>query len=657
MGLPLLILGITNTCNLLLLGLTLFRRRNSATRGTLIVFTLSIVSLVLWSTSNYLADTRVDLDAALFWTRASFPPALFMCWFVFYLSCIFPVHRHYRYPFVFVYGLLVVFLSFMSMGSSVVTSVGIDPQIGISDVVVGTIYLPVLLLYVVLILHTTGNFIYDVRKLTGRERARVAYVLMGWGTFLSFAVITNALLPLITGSANWSKFGPLGSVVMVACIAYAMVKHEFLDIKFIIQRGIVFSILLSLLLIVYVLLLFLTQFAFSATSETNVFLSGFVTALIGVFGVTPLTEYFKKITAPIFFKDAYNYREVLSELSSVLNENIDESMIVEKSSRILLSALKAHDVVFHISENSYTPLEAAELEIPIRSNGKIVGSIELTSKRSEDPYTHEDISLLTTFSTQAGVALEKARLYKQVKEYAETLEERVQERTQAIERLQKEQESMMLEISHGLQTPLTIMKGELFFLRKQGYETEKVDALDGSINRISLFIKKLLDLYRLEGGTLTAPTSVDLGEVLTNVAHSFKSSVTNPDVTITTQIEDLVTIQGDHDGIEEAITNLVSNAIKYSEKGKTNHIVLSLRNDEPHTVTIKVTDTGIGMRQEDMQGLFKKFYRIKDELTRQIQGTGLGLATCKRIVEMHGGTITVESTLGHGTTFIVQLPV
>ncbi|MCF7815850.1 MAG: GHKL domain-containing protein [Candidatus Pacebacteria bacterium] len=655
MSLSLIITAITNIINLSLLGFVLRKRDGISLNTHTFVFAGSILALVLWATGNYMADTSSTLESALFWTRAAFPLALFMCWFILYFSFEFPTKRIRRRGALWIYLVLTILFSVASFGSAIVEQVSLDPKIGISEVVIGPMYLYVVALYLVLIIHTTANFIQDYLHLCGREKIQIGYVLTGWGTFLFFAVFTNAILPFITGNANWSKFGPLGSIIMSTLIAYAIVRHEFLNIKVIIQRGLVYSVLISLIVGVYVILLFATQFIFSVTTEIDSVISAAVTALVGIFGVPPLKTYFQKVTSRIFFKDRYDYATVLEELASVLNENIVRDSILKKTTAILEQSLKVKDPIFWMEPQPLPSREVYEISIPIKCGKKKIGVLYLGQKLSGDAYSSEDMSLLHTFCVQAGVAIEKASLYATVKEYADTLEVKVAERTAEIQRLQKDQEAMMLEISHGLQTPLTIMKGELFFLRKQGYETSKIDVLDTSINRISVFIKKLLGLYRLEASSHAETHDVELQSLLKEVVASFSGEVAEGKIEIVVSKAEKVIVQGVPDELEEVISNLLSNAIKYSEKGKKNIIKISLL-DTKEFAQIMISDTGIGVHKEYLKNLFKKFYRVKDEKSKGIHGTGLGLVICKKIIDMHGGKISVKSVYGDGTTFTIMLP-
>ena len=115
-------------------------------------------------------------------------------------------------------------------------------------------------------------------------------------------------------------------------------------------------------------------------------------------------------------------------------------------------------------------------------------------------------------------------------------------------------------------------------------------------------------------------------------------------ISLTCELDEVPLVYGDPDGLEEVLTNLVTNAIKYSPT------------DSSVTVSA-TTDTGFGIPEEDLAEIFNRFYRVKDKNTREIHGTGLGLAIVKSIVDAHQGSIRVESKLDHGTTFLVTLPV
>jgi signal transduction histidine kinase len=493
------------------------------------------------------------------------------------------------------------------------------------------------------------------RSKTYTEKLRIKYALLGIALFVIPAVLTNAILPLWFNIYSLNALVPLFSILLVSFISYAIIKHEFLDIKVIIQRGVIYTALLSVVTATYVGLIFLGEVLLQGSEAVNATLSAFITTLLGIFGVPRLKLYFEKITDPIFFKHRYDYATVLGELTDVLNKTIVLDTIIEKTQYILGQALKMSSLQFYLHGGEKPSLQEHELLFPVMSSKKKVGYIVLGEKRSGDPYTIEDKKLLETFAKQAGIALEKAALYKQVKDYATTLEQKVEERTQEIKNIQRDQESLMLEISHGLQTPLTVMKGELFFLRKQGADQEKIEVLDTSIDRISAFIYRLLNISQLESSLGKEQRELSLSSTLTSLLGFFQEEALRKNIILSGKIDNNITILGNEDEITELFSNLISNSIKYiGQKSEKTIAVEATIHDTVTVVTIK--DSGIGMEALEVKKLFQKFSRIKNEYTKNIPGTGLGLAICKKIVEIHKGTIAVTSNLGEGTSIAISLP-
>jgi signal transduction histidine kinase len=221
--------------------------------------------------------------------------------------------------------------------------------------------------------------------------------------------------------------------------------------------------------------------------------------------------------------------------------------------------------------------------------------------------------------------------------------------------IQKEQEALMLEISHGLQTPLTIMKGELFFLKKQGASAENLNTIDSSIDRISAFIYRLLNVSQLETALGKERVIISLSDILDSLVGFFQEEAMRKGIHLEGVIGKDLSIIGNEEEIRELFSNLISNAIKYMRQDGEKKITLRTVVQDT-SILVSIQDTGIGIKTEDIHQLFKKFYRVKNDSTKGIQGTGLGLAVCKKIVELHGGTITLESSFGDGTTIKILLP-
>ncbi len=296
-----------------------------------------------------------------------------------------------------------------------------------------------------------------------------------------------------------------------------------------------------------------------------------------------------------------------------------------------------------------------EMAIAIKSGTHLSGLVALGKKLSGDYYTSEDINLLKTFACQAAVAFENAQLYEKVKNHSKELEKKVVERTENIKSLQEEQRQMMMEIAHGLQTPLTIIRGELSLLNNQIKDKKEIGRLEHNIDHISRFIYDMLRLVRQERDGEERKTVFSLSELLEESIDNIKIITEDKNIDVAGNIEPDIDIFGDKSEIEELLMNLASNSLKFMKPGQRGKIILDLYRKGKEAVLI-VADDGIGIDKKHISHIFEKMYRISNESFPDKKGTGLGLAICKKIVEKHGGAIRAESRLGQGTKFIIELP-
>lgn len=211
--------------------------------------------------------------------------------------------------------------------------------------------------------------------------------------------------------------------------------------------------------------------------------------------------------------------------------------------------------------------------------------------------------------------------------------------------------------SHELRTPLTILTGELELAIRTEQTPERYRrVLSSSLDevlRLSNIVNKLLLLSRAEAGSLDlGHEPVHLKTLLEEVVEDAEVLALTKQITVSFIADDDVVVLGDDARLHELFLNLVDNAIKYSNNNGTLGIALEHR-DGSAIVTLR--DTGIGIAQEDLNRIFNRFYRVDKARSRQIGGSGLGLAICKWIAEAHHGSITVNSTIGVGSEFIVTL--
>ncbi|MGC9394547.1 MAG: ATP-binding protein [Anaerolineae bacterium] len=213
-------------------------------------------------------------------------------------------------------------------------------------------------------------------------------------------------------------------------------------------------------------------------------------------------------------------------------------------------------------------------------------------------------------------------------------------------------------VSHDLRAPLTFIRGYATMMVMVGDLNEKqhdyLDRILEGIDQMSALIGDLLNLRRIEAGVGIRQEPCRLGLILVEAVDAMRARATSKGVTLRLEpTEGAPTVTGDRTLLRQAVSNLVDNAIKYTPAPGQVSVGLGTT---PHEAVIHISDTGIGITPEDQVRLFEKFYRIKHRETGNIQGTGLGLALVKSIIERHGGRVWAESTPNQGSTFYIALP-
>jgi two-component system phosphate regulon sensor histidine kinase PhoR len=214
-------------------------------------------------------------------------------------------------------------------------------------------------------------------------------------------------------------------------------------------------------------------------------------------------------------------------------------------------------------------------------------------------------------------------------------------------------------VSHDLRSPLQMIYTYAGLLPEAGpmneSQREFVEGINQSVEKMSTLISDLLDLAKIEAGMDMTIKVCQMGNLIRASLTDLMKKANLKGIAIDTDIESpLPLVAGDPTRLEQVMTNLVDNAIKYAPAGGSVTITARAADCE---IAVEVTDTGIGISAEDQGHLFEKFFRVKSPQTQDIEGTGLGLAIVKSIVERHGGRVWVRSQLGQGSTFGFALPV
>ena len=285
-------------------------------------------------------------------------------------------------------------------------------------------------------------------------------------------------------------------------------------------------------------------------------------------------------------------------------------------------------------------------------------------------------NLLATVAQQLTIALDTALAYEEIESLNIGLEAKVQERTTELQQANHDLETantrlkeldrlksqFLSHCSHELRTPLTSIKGftENMLHGMVGPLAERqhmyLTRISANANRLTRMIGDLLDLSRIEAGTVRlAHQTVSLPTLLEEVTQEFLPLIQakNQELTTETAGKEL-TIWGDPDRLHQIVTNLVHNAHKFTPK--EGRIMISACQTSPDYILLSVSDSGPGITQEAQTHLFQAFYQAHRKPEIGTEGLGLGLSIVKQLVELHEATITIDSTIGAGTTFHIRFP-
>ena len=304
------------------------------------------------------------------------------------------------------------------------------------------------------------------------------------------------------------------------------------------------------------------------------------------------------------------------------------------------------------------------LTIMMTGHGTIDSALEAMKLGASD-YITKPLNLDETLVRLRKV-LEERQRFVRLKDFADQLE-RANQELRKIDAMKSEFVSVA---SHELRTPLAAIKNavQLMLSGKTGEINENQEKFlsmaERNINRLTNILNDLLNLSRIESGKIELKfENIELKAMIELTASSLRPHADGKSIQIEVEIpEQLPAVYGDQEKIEQILTNLIGNAIKFTpDGGKILISVKPLSHDKKegygNMVAISVKDTGIGIPAEHLDAIFEKFHQVERSLNRSVSGTGLGLAITKGLVEAHQGKILVESEVGNGSTFTFTLPI
>jgi signal transduction histidine kinase len=291
----------------------------------------------------------------------------------------------------------------------------------------------------------------------------------------------------------------------------------------------------------------------------------------------------------------------------------------------------------------------AFLVSPMIARGRTVGVLSADNRLTRAPIPAHTVELLHSFAAQAAVAVENARLFQEI-----------QDKSQQLELASRHKSQFLANMSHELRTPMNAVLGYTDLIL-DGIFGDVPEAIRDTLERVKSnghhllgLINDVLDLSRIEAGQLTLSLNdYAMGEIVHAVVSAVESLAAGKKLALKALAPiDLPPGRGDERRLTQVLMNLVGNAIKFTDVGQ---VSIEVRVADG-AFLVAVSDTGPGISEADQRRIFEEFQQVDSSSTRKKGGSGLGLAISKRLVELHGGRLWVESTLGQGSIFYFTVP-
>jgi len=291
----------------------------------------------------------------------------------------------------------------------------------------------------------------------------------------------------------------------------------------------------------------------------------------------------------------------------------------------------------------------ATMGAPMMWEGQGIGSV-VVARENPGPFSDKELSLLKTFADQAAIAIQNARLFREIQQKSRELEVASQHKSE-----------FLANMSHELRTPLNAIIGfsEVLLERMFGELNEKQDDylkdIHSSGRHLLSLINDILDLSKVEAGRMELePARFDAPTAIGNAMTLVRERAQRHGIALGIEVApDVGEIVADERKFKQILLNLLTNAVKFTPDGGRVDV---LARRTPGVLEVSVRDTGIGIAREDQEAVFEEFRQVGRHYTNKQEGTGLGLALTKRFVELHGGTLRLESEPGRGSTFTFTIP-
>jgi signal transduction histidine kinase len=671
------------------------------------MFSFYVLDMLLLQATYLMVSLAGNEQAALFWYTLNIPLSLGqMVIYFFFTRAFLEIKSSRKLMQVSATIWLLIVILCVVFRSSVMPNIYRDPATGLLVPEIGELAIVLMMPVLIFLGATVLELIKGYQSRFHLQRVRVQYLLLAILIFWVGMVANGftALRPYpIDVTAN------IASAIL---ITFAILRYQLLDINIAIRKGLVYSVSVFIMGIGYFITIFLITRLF-IWDESNSLLLSFAAAIVVVGVLTPLRDRIQAWIDRALFREKYNGAVMIQRLSQtaalILNldnlarmilDDIVETMhihwavllleqdkgfypIVQKgleaerqfmlsedhpllhrlaTSQTIVTADAMREMLAQgmLSQQQFDELTRinTQMIIPLKARDKLVGVLGLGPKLSQQDYSQDDEIILTTLANQVAVAIDNARLYEQVQRELAERKSVEAEREKLIAQLKAkntELEGFTYTVSHDLKAPLLTINGFLGYLEKDALagNTERMKAdmshITEATNKMHRLLTELLELSRI-GRMMNLPEDVPFDDVARDAISLARGQLDARHVHITVA-ENLPAVRGDKARLIEVVQNLIDNAAKFMGDQPNPYIEIGQRAEKDGKPIFYIRDNGIGIDSTYHERIFGLF----NKLDPRAEGTGIGLAIVKRIVEVHGGRIWVESEAGKGSTFLFTL--
>ncbi len=682
---------------------TLTRNPKSATSQ---LFSLFVFTLALYLLINQFSLLPLELSTTLFWMRTVMIIALAVNILFFLLVKAFPSNKLNLSN----KSWLIILLTTLPVLGIVYTPLlfsDIDPANRTPIPAPGM---------VLFLLHTiaylgTGAIILIKKWLKAKGVDKIQLNLFLLGTLIMFILIlvSNVLLVLLFNISTFVSLLPIYTSIFAATIAYAIIRHRFLDISALVTRAVSFTLLTVIIAVAYAGGLLAIPRLLPSPYHDPI---SVVLAVLIAFTFHPLRKYLENFTEAVFHKGTYQPEVVLEQLSSATSSTLSINTLTDKVDQLLGHTLHPSKLAFFLLSKDQKSItiknygfdkdytlsledinyldkktkssllvyeEVSEkklkdflhdhnvyIAIPLKTSAGLQGIMVLGEKASGDIYNSQDLNILEIFAPPMAIAIQNSLAFDEIARFNITLRQKIKDATSDLRKanlelrhLNKLKDEFVFISTHELKTPVTVLKGYMAMINDGNYGQvndklqEPLKEMQGATGQLVQLVNDLLEIARSEAKTLQIQTSpIEICSVIDNSLEGLRTLAQQKGLELNHDCRPKqIYAMADPDRIREILNNLVSNAIKYSDTGTItiDHVI-----EGDHVIT-HVKDQGVGIDEKDQSKIFTRFFRA-DEQASKVPGTGLGLFIVKQIVEKMGGKIWFQSKLGKGTTFSFSLP-